>query len=495
MVIYTRVLLTKLMVARILFSPKKRAFFLILPPVLLLACSSPVHAHQFAHSFKILKQYGVQSSDTSVESALKTAQEKLKKYPQDLKSLWIEGEALQIQVRPLEAEKSFERLLAAAQKHGASKKEIAAIYGELSILQTLNGHGQDATASFAKSLQLDSQSANSHLIRGWKLWQEMSKDALAEFDKFIEMAGDEDSYISKSHYLFQIGRREEGFKVLADAEKKFPGSAFLNFERAYICLMRNDLANAVKYAELTQKKIRFGGYIFGDIATQYKRQGELESALNALRKMGIYWPRPETYSVLALYLHQRGKIDEAAQALDKAHALYPSVEEYVDRKCKMYRMAGRWKEALATAQYKLDHFPPKFHSYIARGLCYEGLGDYKKAVEDFDRGLLKGNNWRELVNRAKCNLILKNYKRVLDDANTLIAQRPGHITAIQLKTRAYMGMGKMQEALAQADSLIAMSSDNAEFLKLRGEVLQKMGRIKEANEEFAKVKKSSALNE
>ncbi|HNB22974.1 MAG TPA: tetratricopeptide repeat protein, partial [Candidatus Melainabacteria bacterium] len=190
-----------------------------------------------------------------------------------------------------------------------------------------------------------------------------------------------------------------------------------------------------------------------------------------------------------------GKIDEAAQALDKAHALYPSVEEYVDRKCKMYRMAGRWKEALATAQYKLDHFPPKFHSYIARGLCYEGLGDYKKAVEDFDRGLLKGNNWRELVNRAKCNLILKNYKRVLDDANTLIAQRPGHITAIQLKTRAYMGMGKMQEALAQADSLIAMSSDNAEFLKLRGEVLQKMGRIKEANEEFAKVKKSSALNE
>ncbi|HIA54237.1 MAG TPA: tetratricopeptide repeat protein, partial [Candidatus Melainabacteria bacterium] len=163
--------------------------------------------------------------------------------------------------------------------------------------------------------------------------------------------------------------------------------------------------------------------------------------------------------------------------------------------CKMYRMAGRWKEALEVAQYKIKLFPASKHSYIARALCYEALGEYRKAVEDFDRGLTKNSNWREMVNRAKCNLILKNYKRVLDDANVLIAQHPGHITATQLKARAYMGMGQLQDALSQADSLIKMSADNPEFIKLRAEVLQKMGRAKEASEEFAKIKKDNAAYE
>lgn len=488
---------------RKLFSLKNRTAlrFIAIPTLLCLApalsffCGTPAYGHQFAHSFKILKQHGVQGSDAALDSALESARAKLKKNPSDLKSLWIESEVLQIQLKPLEAEKSLLRLLTAAKQQNVSKKDLGVIYGELSILQTLNGHGQEATASYAKSLELDSQSANSHLVRGWKLWQEMNKDALAEFDKFIEMSRDEDSYVSKAHYLFQIGRREEGFKVLADAEKKFPESPFLNFERAYICLMRNDLAAAVKYAELAQKKLHVGGYIFGDIATQFKRQGDLDGAMNALRKMGIYWQRPETYSVLALHLQQRGKVDEAAKALDKAHALYPSIEEYVDRKCKMYRMAGRWKEALEVAQYKIKLFPASKHSYIARALCYEALGEYRKAVEDFDRGLTKNSNWREMVNRAKCNLILKNYKRVLDDANVLIAQHPGHITATQLKARAYMGMGQLQDALSQADSLIKMSADNPEFIKLRAEVLQKMGRAKEASEEFAKIKKDNAAYE
>lgn len=464
---------------------------LVLSSALLFFCSSSAQGHQFAHCFKSLNQLGAQDADSSQA----TARAKLKNNQGDMKSLWIDGLVLQIQVKPLEAEKVFLNLLDAAKKQKASKVKLAAIYGELSILQTLNGHGQDATASFARSLELDSQSANSHLIRAWKLWQEMNKDALAEFDKYIEMSKDEDSYVSKAHYLFQIGRREDGFKVLADAESKFPDSPFLNFERAYICLMRNDLAAAEKYADLTQKKLRFGGYIYGDLATQYKRNGNLEGHLNALRKMGIYWPRAETYSVLALRLQQRGKIDEAAKALDSAHAINPKAEEYVDRKCKMYRMAGRWKEALAVAQYKLDHFPVSHHSYVARGLCYEGLGEYKKAVEDFDKGLQDRSDWREIVNRAKCNLILKNYKRVLDDADVLLLRHPGHITAIQLKARAYLGLGKLQEALVQADSLMKMSVDNVEFIKLHAEVLQKMGRKKEAEAELAKTKNGNAAND
>ncbi|MBA3993349.1 MAG: hypothetical protein C0469_07465, partial [Cyanobacteria bacterium DS2.3.42] len=204
---------------------------------------------------------------------------------------------------------------------------------------------------------------------------------------------------------------------------------------------------------------------------------------------------PESFSVLAKHLQDHGKVDEAAKVFDKAHAMYPKMEDFVDRKCKMYRIAGRWKEALATAQYKIEHFPMSGTGYLDRGLCYEQLGDYKKAVADFDRAIGDRAYRREVINRAKCNLALKNYQRVLNDANFCLNNYPGHITAMELRTRAMMGLGKLHEALADADALIKDKDDNPDLYKVRAEILQKLGRTKEAAADMARAAKLHAAYE
>lgn len=471
---------------------KKIATSLILAPVLLFFHNQPAFAHQFAHSYKHLKELGVQNADR----ALGLADTRLRKNPEDLKALWMQAEAFQFTGKNIEAEKTFAKLLGVALKQKVSKKDLAAIYAEQGFVQASIGHSEEALNSYDKAIELNPQAREIHLVKAWKLWRTSKKEALAEFDAYIAAVNDEDSYVNKAHFLFELKRTEDAFKTLSEAEKKFPDSPFVNFERANMYALKSDPENAEKYADLAQKKLSFAGYIYGDIAMLYKRQLKIDRALNALRKLCRYWPRPESYSVLAKHLQDRGKYDEAAKVFDNAHAAYPKMEDFVDRKCKMYRIAGRWKDSLATAQYKIAKFPASSTGYIDRGLCYEALGDYKKAISDFDRAI--GDNRiykREVINRAKCNLALKNYQKVLNDATLCLSNYPGHITALELRTRAKIGLGRLQEALADADAMIKDSDDNPDLLKLRAEILQRLGRSKEASADIARAAKLHAVYE
>ncbi len=94
-------------------------------------------------------------------------------------------------------------------------------------------------------------------------------------------------------------------------------------------------------------------------------------------------------------------------------------------------------------------------------------------MADFDRAINGGTYKREVINRAKCNLALKNYQKALNDANLCLSNFPDHITAIELRTRAMMGLGKLKEALADADALIKDKDDNPDLYKMRAEILQK----------------------
>ncbi len=469
----------------------KIAGFLFLAPAFLFLSNLPAHAHQYAHSYKHLKALGAPDAGR----ALAAAETKLKKNPADLKALWIKAEALQFNGKYLDSEKTFATLLESAKQKHVSKKDLADIYAEWGFVQGSSGHAEEALNSFDKAIELNSQASEIHLVKAWKLWHTSKKEALSELDAYVAAAKDEDSYVNKAHFLFEFKRTEDAFKTLKEAENKFPDSPFVNFERAYMYAMKADPENAEKYADLAQKKLSFAGYLYADIATLYKRQLKIDKSLNALRKVCRYWVRPESYSVLAKNLQDSGKIDEAAKVFDQAHAAFPKMEDFVDRKCKMYRMAGRWKDSLATAQYKIDHFPLSSTGYIDRGLCYEALGEYKKAVADFDRAFAGKVYKREVMNRAKCNLALKNYQRVIEDANVCLNTYPGHITAIQFRTRAKIGLGKLQDALSDADWLMKNSDENPEVVRLRADILQKMGRTKEAAAEFARAARLHAVNE
>jgi len=464
----------------------------LLSSLILFLCvhSAPVYAHQFSHSYMVLKRLGVSNLDT----ALDTAEANLMKNPEDLKSLWIRAEMLQFNEKYLLARSAFAQLHEIAVKKKVSKKDLAAVYAEQGLLQAYIRRASDATQSISEALEFDPHMRDANLLLAVRAWLTTNRDAIAYFNKHASAVRDVDAYIAKAHYLFVEGKSEEAMLTLKEAEKVDPQTPFANYERAYIYMTRKDARNAEKFADLAQRKFSFGGYIYADIANLYKKEGRIDLQLAAMRKLAIHWPTKEAYSTLCNVLIERGKYDEAVQVFDRAHKHFPQVVDFLDRKCKLLRRAKRWKEALATAQYRLERFErDKSHAYVARGLCYEGLGDYKNAIADFDRGLQARPGAREVLNRARCNLQLKNYQRCIDDANSWLKEHPAHIVASELKARALFGMSKTEEALQEAQMLVEASGENPVFFTLRAEILQKSGRAREAAADFARAKQIHAV--
>ena len=446
----------------------------------------PSFAHQYSHSHLVLKRLGVQN----IAAALAYAEAKLQKKPDDLQSLWIRAEALEFKGRFLDAQAAFAKLLEVAQKKKLPAKDLASIYAEQGLLLAYNRQLREGVQALNTSLQLNPKSGDASLLSAVVSWIDARRDAIVFFNKYVATAHDVDGYIAKAHYLFVEGKQDEALNTLKEAEKLFPASPFVNYERAYFSLTMRDVKNAEKYADLALKRMVFGGFIYDDIAKQYKREGKIDQHVAALHKLANCYPTKEAYNALAGAIIDRGKVDDAVKVLDKAHQLFPDDVSFVDRKCKVLRKAKRWKEALVAAQYRLDHFPgDKSFGYAGRALCYEGLGDYKKALADFDKAIPQRPDTREAVNRARCNLLLKNYQACIDQTNAWLVRHPGHIVASELKARALFGMGKTADALKETEILVERSGENPVFIMLRAEILQKLGRAKEAAAEFARAKK------
>ncbi len=255
----------------------------------------------------VLKRLGVQNFDT----ALALAEQKLKKNPNDVNALWIKCEAAQFNGDIRESLSALSKLLEVATNQHASNKEMAAIKAEEGLMLVYTKHQMPAAKAIKNSLLLNPNAPEAPLLMALTAWQDATGDPIVHYDKYIASVHDVDGYISKAHYLFVMGKGEAAKKLLAEAEKKYPQSPFVNYERAYFCITTSDAQNAEKYADLAEQKLAFGGSIYADIANRYKKDGKTDKQLAALRKLAQYCPRPESFTALAQALQESGKVDEA----------------------------------------------------------------------------------------------------------------------------------------------------------------------------------------
>lgn len=467
--------------------------------VLSIAICAPAHlisraalAHPIAHTYAILKKLGEPDPDKALQKGAELA----KKNASDLQARWLVAEAIQFK-NAQAAETHFIQLLNEAKKQRASSKLLADIYGELGLCQFANGRSKDAIETINMALKMDSGSSKAHYLKAlMHTWNGKEKEAVSEFDKYNSISLEADGYIAKAHYFEDLGKRKEALAILKEAEKKFPSSPLPDLERAFMYLKSEDAVNAEKEADTAESKASLPSGIYTQIAALYKKQANIEKYLETQKKAALHSSKPKDYIDLAWTLLQRNKIDESIKVLERGHSRFPDNEEFIDRKMKVQRIAGRWKDSLATAQYSLKKYgSSQFQGHIGSGLAYEALHDYRKAIEEFDKAFPGRTSMREIINRGQCHLILKNYQKARNDANIWLDKHPKHLAALDLRARANLGMGKFKEALIDADVLVASTRHNPNYLKLRGEILQKLDRASEAAEDFAKAAKLKAVYE
>lgn len=456
-------------------------------------CVNDASAYSGSRKYSPIEQANM-SAD--LNKTLETADAAILKNLTDSRALWLKGECLRLQGKPMMALPLLERAVATSLQSGLSKSDRSLIYESLGLCLESIGRAPQAVAAFRSAISASPKLPETHYMQALlNVWDGQQAGALKEFDLYIAQSKSSNAYISKARYLDQIGKLDDAISLLRNAEKIFPKLSFINEELAFLYVEKGNPEQAEKEADVAAHKRPQTANSYGEISRLYKSQRKIAQSLAAQKKQADITPSFASLITLANSYRDRGQIEEAAKVFDKAEILYPESSEPLDRKAKMYRMYGRWKEAFQAYNRQIQKGGPSVDgAYGGRGECYEHMGEYKKAIADFDVFLSKSKKRRELLSRAKCLIAVKDYKHALDDANYWLSTHPSHITATEVRAKAYLGLGREQDAVRDLDLLIKFSPEQTEFLRLRGEALKKMGRFAEANADFTKAKTLSGAN-
>ncbi|MBC7997854.1 MAG: tetratricopeptide repeat protein [Leptolyngbya sp.] len=459
----------------------------------LVICQFPTFADAGLRKYSPL---GEVNASQSLDKTLSSADGALAVNASDLRAMWLKAETLRLLGKPLMALPLLEKAAAESAGRKFSKKDQAAIYESLGLCLESIGRSPQAIIAIKKAISLNPTSPETHYMTALlNVWDGQQANALKEFDLYIRQSKSSNSYISKARYLSQIERVDQAIELLKKAEKDFPKLSFINEELAFSYIRKGNPEQAESEADKASSKQPPTANAYAEISRLYRSQRKISESLNAQKKHAKFSSSFESLITLGISLRDRGKIEEAAKVFDQAQILYPESFEPFDRKAKMYKMSGRWKEALEAYNSQISKFHEKAGgAYAGRGECYEHLGDYKKAVADFDVFLSVNKRARELLNRARCLLALKEYKRALEDANYWLSTHPAHITATEVRARAYLGLGKDIDAVKDFNLLIKFNPEQPEVLRLRGAALKRLGKFADANADFTKAESLSGAN-
>lgn len=129
--------------------------------------------------------------------------------------------------------------------------------------------------------------------------------------------------------------------------------------------------------------------------------------------------------------------------------------------------------------------------------CYKAK-KYKDAITYYTKGLDVCCDVKEIdavlyLNRAACNLELKNYRRCINDCKECLTREPQNVKALFRASKAYFAIDLFDEAKITLDFALSIDSDNLAVKKLYKQIETKLKDIERRKQ--AKLAKEKELAE
>jgi len=187
-----------------------------------------------------------------------------------------------------------------------------------------------------------------------------------------------------------------------------------------------------------------------------RREGYIERAITFLNDIiAQNTDTPSAYIARAnLHSIASGKSDaqtqnESLEDYTKAIRLDDkSIPAFLERG-KLYARMKRYSEAVKDFSKLIELTENAPFAYFYRANCYMEMGyEYlEKAVEDYTQVIQKIGYINAYTKRCRVFMIMGDYRRALNDANTLINRNPDKPNAYMLKSHVLGALGQIEEAL------------------------------------------------
>ncbi len=184
------------------------------------------------------------------------------------------------------------------------------------------------------------------------------------------------------------------------------------------------------------------------------------------------------------------KYEEAVSSYDKALELDPiSCEAYINRGDTFINL-GEYEKALDDYNHAIALGDPI--AYSGRGTAYYWLGEYDEAIADLELATQQiPNNSPAYSMLGLAYLKVGRYQDALDAAATVNQIQPGYKgqTIFEIQSRAYYGLGDYEQALSYINKAIEMNDYYPGYYTgyyYRGIIYQTTGKNAEAITDFEK---------
>jgi len=135
-----------------------------------------------------------------------------------------------------------------------------------------------------------------------------------------------------------------------------------------------------------------------------------------------------------------------------------------------------------------------FSAYLNRGRVYDLLGQYQRALEDFNEAIhLDPSNVDVYNARGLTNYNLNKYQRALEDFNEAIRLNPKNSLAFTMRGNIYKLLGQYQRAIKDCSQAIRLPSQKdlpSIFIPIayrdRGTSYFKLGQYQHAIDDYTK---------
>ena len=243
------------------------------------------------------------------------------------------------------------------------------------------------------------------------------------------------SLCPESEQYLRDGEIDKGTQALSLCIRKNPENAVLYIMRGSALMMNGDLENAIKDFDHAIKLDPTSGKAF---------------ELKGVAKI------------------KAGNSDQGIKDLDRAIELSPPNHALLMQKGNILLSLGRPREAVDVFTTALEVFPqPFFGIYSSRAAAYEAMGDYPKAVLDYDHAISLEPDFPPLYfSRGLTNFYLGRYERAIMDFRKALKKDKDEKTALMAAVTLYKMKKKNEGEMILKKSLPTASQSIKPIMQL-----------------------------
>lgn len=369
-----------------------------------------------------------------------------------------------------------------------------------------------AIEQYQEIVRLDPKSVDDHLLLGrlYKANNDSTK-AEAEFNTAVKLQPQSEEAVTTLALLYDDQGQYDKAAQLLNAVPEGSRSAKSYAALGFTYEQQKDYKDAVgaykKAVDLDHDNLD----AVRGLAQNLLNSGDADAALQQYKSVAEADPQDaQTYLRIAEIYRRTGKFEQALDALNKAEAIVSDSQEIPFTRSEIYEAQGRYDEAAQILQKLVDKSMAAGTKNMNPGelnnltVFYEHLGNiYKEesklpqAIEAYRKIVELGAGSNEILVRGydleiEAYRENKEWQQATNVAREAVQKLPNNRTMKLVYAGELADIGKGEEAIAEAKSMLKGNAEDREVLVALAQIYDRLRRWKEAEDALGKAAQLSA---